>query len=69
MLLETLARETGGRVVGPDAVASLVAALPNRSVRTENPIRDPLWSSPLALLLVLLVFGSEWAIRRIARLA
>lgn len=68
-LLETLARETGGRVVGPDAVDSLVASLPNRSIRTENPIRDPIWSSPLALALLLGIFGAEWVLRRIARLA
>ena len=68
-LLDTLARETGGRVVGPDAVDSLVASLPNRSIRTENPIRDPIWSSPLALALLVGIFGAEWAMRRIARLA
>jgi len=68
-LLEQLARETGGRVVGPEGLPSLVASLPNRSIRTENPIRDPIWNSPLALLLLVAIFGSEWAMRRTARLA
>lgn len=67
-LLESIARETGGRVVGLDQARSLAGLLPNRSVRTESPVRDPLWSSPLALLLMLGLLGAEWIIRRTARL-
>ena len=68
-LLDTLARETGGRVVGPADAASLVRSLPNRSVRTEDPVQDRLWNSPAALLLVLALLGTEWIVRRKARLA
>jgi hypothetical protein len=68
-LLDTLARETGGRVVGPADAASLVRSLPNRSVRTEDPVQDRLWNSPAALLLVLALLGAEWIVRRKARLA
>lgn len=68
-LLESLAKETGGRVVGPDDVASLVRTLPNRSIRTENPIQDRLWNSPAALAAVLALLASEWVLRRAARLA
>ena len=67
-LLESLARETGGRVVNAADAAELVRTLPNRSIRTENPIRDPLWNSPGALLLVISVLASEWIVRRTARL-
>jgi hypothetical protein len=68
-LLESLARETGGRVVGPSEAASLVRSLPNRSIRTEDPIQDRLWNSPAALILLLALLCSEWVLRRNARLA
>jgi hypothetical protein len=67
-LLETLARETGGRVVSPADLEALVASIPNRSIVTENPIRDALWNSPAALLALLGLLGSEWVLRRLSRL-
>ena len=67
-LLESLARETGGRVVRPAEAAVLVRSLPNRSIRTENPLRDPIWNSPLALAILMSLLASEWIIRRSARL-
>ena len=68
-LLEALARETGGKVVGPEDAAALVRSLPNRSVRIENPVRDPVRSSPAALILVLALLCAEWVLRRAWRLA
>ena len=68
-LLETLAAETGGRVVGASEADALVRSLPNRSVRIENPVRDPIWSSPAALAAVLALLVSEWLLRRAWRLA
>lgn len=67
-LLESLARETGGKVVDPSEAMTLVRSLPNRSIRTENPLRDPIWNSPLALSLLIALLASEWIIRRTARL-
>ena len=67
-LLESLARETGGRVVRPAEAAVLVRSLPNRSIRTENPLRYPIWNSPLALAILMSLLASEWIIRRSARL-
>jgi hypothetical protein len=67
-LLESLARETGGRVLPPSEASTLASLLPNRSVRTEHPVRDPLWSSPLALALVLTLLAAEWVLRRTVRL-
>ncbi|MFO0961467.1 MAG: hypothetical protein U0625_01020 [Phycisphaerales bacterium] len=67
-LLEQIAQETGGRVVDPAQARTLERLLPNRSVRSENPVRDPLWSSPAALILLLLLLGGEWIVRRTARL-
>ncbi len=68
-LLDALARETGGRVVDPSGIRTLIESLPNRSVRTEMPIRDAIWSSPLALIMVMLLLVAEWVIRRWSRLA
>jgi hypothetical protein len=68
-LLERLARETGGTVVDPADVAGLMARLPNRSVVTEDPIRDDLRTSPAALILVMMLLLTEWVLRRMSRLA
>jgi hypothetical protein len=68
-LLERLARETGGTVVDPADAAGLMARLPNRSVVTEDPIRDDLRTSPAALILVMMLLLAEWVLRRMSRLA
>ena len=68
-LLESIAKETGGRVVAPEDVASLVRTLPNRSIRTESPIQDPLWNSPAALIALMSLLTAEWVLRRMVRLA
>lgn len=67
-LLRALARETGGTVEGPDGLDALVRAIPNRSIRTERPIRDELWNSPAALMAMVLLLTAEWVVRRSARL-
>jgi hypothetical protein len=68
-LLERLARETGGTVVDPAGTAGLMARLPNRSVVTEDPIRDDIRTSPAALILVMALLLAEWVLRRMSRLA
>ena len=68
-LLAQLARETGGRTFALDQVDQMAASLPNRSVVSEDPVREPLWNSPLALALVLGLLTAEWAGRRWLRLA
>jgi hypothetical protein len=50
-------------------VASLVRTLPNRSIRTESPIQDPLWNSPAALIALMSLLTAEWVLRRMVRLA
>ena len=69
VLLERLARETGGTVVEPAGAAALMAGLPNRSVVTEDPIRDDIRTSPAALILVMTLLIAEWVLRRMSRLA
>ncbi|MBL9141625.1 MAG: hypothetical protein JNK53_07145 [Phycisphaerae bacterium] len=68
-LLQTLATGTGGRVVSPSQARTLAALLPNRSIVTEDPLQEPLWSSPLALAAFLTMLVAEWIGRRWSRLA
>jgi hypothetical protein len=68
-LLADLARATGGRLLEPDEARGLASLLPNRSMVTEDPLREPIWSSPLALAAFLLLAAAEWIGRRAVRLA
>jgi uncharacterized membrane protein len=69
-LLARLASETGGRVLTDDELDLLAepGVLPNRSIRTPNPLRERIWDTPLAFALVLLVLTAEWVGRRLLRL-
>ncbi|MFO0873517.1 MAG: hypothetical protein U0575_06045 [Phycisphaerales bacterium] len=66
-LLRALADETGGRVLPPNDLSAL-AQLPRREIRTEDPITERIWNTPLALLLVVLLGALEWAGRRLISL-
>ena len=68
-LLQQLAEDTGGAVVTPEDLANLPQLLPKRSVVTEQATLDPLWDSPLALILVIFLATTEWLGRRWLRLA
>ena len=67
-LLAGLAAETGGQVLGPDELDRLGELLPNRSVRTINPITERIWDTPLAFALVLILLAAEWIGRKVVRL-
>lgn len=67
-LLATLAAETGGGVLTPDEVKLLPARLPNRAVTTVNPLTEPIWNTPLAFGLVVLLLTAEWIGRKLLRL-
>lgn len=72
-LLRTLAEETGGQVIDPAAAgeaAPLEALrdLPNRSIRTPMDLVEPLWDTPLCLILVVLLLTTEWIGRKMLRL-
>ncbi|MEX2216689.1 MAG: hypothetical protein WD768_21425 [Phycisphaeraceae bacterium] len=66
--LKALAEATGGQVVNLNELDSLATLIPSRAQRTENDIREPLWDSPLALILVLLLITAEWIGRKAIRL-
>jgi hypothetical protein len=67
--LAELAEGTGGAVIGPDRLDSLDRLLKRREIRTEVVRMEPLWDSPLAFLLVILLAATEWFGRRLNRLA
>jgi len=67
-LLRNLATSTGGKVLTTDQLADLPQLLPNRSVTTMNPLSEPIWDSPLALILALALLTFEWIGRKVLRL-
>ena len=69
--LRALAESTGGAIVEPDpsALATLPSRLPDRSVVVPIPIVEPIWSSPLALIVCLVLLTAEWIGRRLLRYA
>ncbi|MEL7482747.1 MAG: hypothetical protein AAFN41_00195 [Planctomycetota bacterium] len=67
--LETLATDTGGEVLAGNELPRLRELLPNRERRVlGTPTIDPLWDTPLALLVVTLLLAFEWIGRRLTRL-
>jgi hypothetical protein len=69
--LAALAEATGGALIEPDraSLANLPTRLPDRSVVVPIPIVEPIWSSPLALIVALLLLLAEWIGRRLLRYA
>lgn len=68
-LLERIAEATGGAVIEANEFARLPERLGDRRIVSEGVrAREPLWDSPLALLLVVLLLSIEWVGRRLIRL-
>jgi hypothetical protein len=68
-LLARIADATGAAVLAPSEVGQLPELLPNRAVRTLNPLRERIWDTPLALALLILALSAEWIGRKIMRLS
>jgi len=68
-LLADLSEATGGRVLSEGNLAQLPELLPNRAVRTLNPLTERIWDTPLFFALVLLLLTAEWVGRKVIRLA
>ncbi|MCX5662544.1 MAG: VWA domain-containing protein [Planctomycetota bacterium] len=66
--LVALSRDTGGSVVELNNLDELARVVPNRARRTPNDIREPLWNSSLALMLVVGLLTLEWVGRKAVRL-
>jgi len=67
-LLETIARQTGGRIVDLDDLDSFARSLPHRNAPISEVWIKPLWDLPGMLptifVFVLMCFLGEWALRR-----
>lgn len=66
--LLALAHDTGGSVVELSNLDDLARVVPNRARRTPNDIREPLWNSYLALILIVTLLTVEWVGRKAIRL-
>ena len=67
--LRELADLSGGQVVELDRLEELAGLIPNRAKRTPDDISEPLWDSPLTLIVVLVLITAEWVGRKVIRLA
>jgi hypothetical protein len=69
-LLRELASKTGGDVVMPDSIGNYSGLLdkyrnlPGRETMTEKHLRFDLWGNKYYLMLVILLFSVEWALRK-----
>jgi uncharacterized membrane protein len=64
LLLETIARKTGGEIVSMNDLEKFVHHLPEHRAPITEPWSDPLWNKPLVFLFVIGCFVAEWGIRR-----
>jgi hypothetical protein len=67
--LTALAEQTAGAVVPLDELDRLKTLVPNRARITATDIREPLWASALALMVLGALLTLEWVVRRAIRLA
>jgi uncharacterized membrane protein len=63
-LLDRIARSTGGQVVSPAELDSLVKTLPTRHADVTEPYVRPVWHQPWVFLLAILCLIAEWGLRR-----
>jgi len=67
-LLAELSTATNGRVMSEAEIRNLPELLPNRSVRTLNPLTERIWDTPAVFIGALLLLTMEWIGRKIVRL-
>ena len=63
-----LARDSGGNLINLDELDQLKAAVPRVARVHANDDSEPLWNSPLSLMLVLVLLTIEWVGRKMIRL-
>lgn len=65
--LKRLAEDTGGQVLPVNDLTAL-ESLPDRSIITPMDLIEPLWDTPLCLILIVIVLTFEWVGRKLIRL-
>lgn len=63
-LLENIARQTGGEVIGMNNLGAFVDKLPTRNAPITESVTTPLRHQPTVFLLALACFAAEWGLRR-----
>ena len=64
LLLEQLSRETGGRTYTPQRADEIARDLNYSTSGSTTVKRLDVWDAPLALLVLLMLLGGEWILRR-----
>lgn len=62
--LRRIAEATGGRFLELSDWPQAFAEIPDRSVLIPDDVTEPLWDSKLALILFVLLLGTEWVLRK-----
>ncbi len=62
--LKDVAESTGGEVIGLADVSLLAARIKANNRTTPDDKPDEIWDSPLALLVFILLIGTEWILRK-----
>jgi len=69
-LLAELSASTGGSTLDATTLGQLEELLPNREVKIAGePELATLWDRPVVLVVILVMVGVEWLVRRLVRLA
>ena len=63
-IAQNVAHASGGSVVGPEELAGLIDSLPAPEMSRIVSREVELWDIPLLYLLLLLLVGVEWSLRR-----
>ncbi|HXG46715.1 MAG TPA: hypothetical protein VNO52_03755 [Methylomirabilota bacterium] len=67
-LLRDLATASGGAFFREEDLARLPDTISARTERVQSPLEVELWCSPLYFLLVVMVAGAEWTLRKLSHL-
>lgn len=63
-LMTELADATGGAVVEPTQLASLLERIPDKQVVIPDDVTESIWDSRLALMIFVLLITTEWIMRK-----
>jgi uncharacterized membrane protein len=69
VLMEALARKTGGEVIAADRLEKFARDMPKRKAPITETVTEPLWHTPWMFLFSLACFLGEWGLRRRSGLA